>query len=347
MRQDQIDATANRYVYDVARRLPQSQKEDISRELHSLIDDMLEMQAAGEPTEQDFNAVLLKLGEPKKLANQYRDKNRYLIGPAYYDQYMLLLKIVLPCVFFGMMAASFVSAALALNSQSAATLTNWITFATANALASGFSGLFQGFAWVTVIFACIEYGTKKELNRTDSQELWNPANLPPVPSENAIIRRSKPIAGIIFTVVVIILFNFVPQLMGVYSMKNGFASIPIFDLQVLKQSLLFLNLCFIAGAAKELFKLLYGSYSTKIGLIILGLNAVTVCFTVLVFSNGAIWNPNFVQTFSAGQGTDLGNIDLHQIWSNLSTFFIAIVVFACALDSAVSLLKGIRADRTL
>lgn len=344
MKQDQINTTVNRYIFDVTRRLPQSQKEDISRELRGLIDDMLEAQAQGEPTEQDLNAVLLKLGEPKKLANQYRDKNRYLIGPAYYDQYLLLLKIVLRTVFFGMMVASFVNAALTLNFDSLSMEVNFVVLALVNGVISGFSGLFQGFAWVTVIFACIEYAAKKEPGKAASQGLWNPSTLPPVPSETAVIRKSEPIAGIILTVVVIILFNFAPQLMGAYSTKNGFASIPIFDLQVLNQSLLFFNICFAMGILRESCKLFFGRYSMKLAMIVLALNAVTVLLTVLLFSNTALWNPDFLRMFSTAQA-NLGSIDLHKIWSSLSVIFISIVVFASVLDFGVCLFKGNRADR--
>ena len=70
-----------RYVYDVVRRLPQSQREDISRELRTLIDDMMEERADSGKTEQEnAEEVLKELGSPFALAGKYRDSKKYLIG---------------------------------------------------------------------------------------------------------------------------------------------------------------------------------------------------------------------------------------------------------------------------
>ncbi len=338
MKQDNIAETVERYVYDVTRRLPQYQKEDISRELHSLIDDMLEAQTVDVPTEQDLHKVLVKLGEPKKLANQYREKKRYLIGPSYFDQYVMMLKIVLPCVFLGITVASFLNVALVTSSDYTSTAINYF--------ASAFSALFQGFVWVTIIFACIEYNAEKNPAKNIPQAPWNPSDLPQIPSNEAIIRKSEPIVGIVFTILIIILFNFAPQLMGVFSTTNGFSAVPIFDLQVLKISIPLFNLSFAVGAIREFFKLLYGRHSIKLAVIVLVLNVITVCLTVAVFSNGAIWNPNFVQSLSEGKITALpANFSLDIVWSNMNHLFIAIIVFATVIDSAVYLVKGIKADR--
>ena len=96
-----------RYVYDVVRRLPQSQREDISRELRTLIDDMMEERADSGKTEQEnAEEVLKELGSPFALAGKYRDSKKYLIGPAYYEQYWFVLKIVLIAVTVGMVIAS-------------------------------------------------------------------------------------------------------------------------------------------------------------------------------------------------------------------------------------------------
>ncbi len=333
---DSLEETAERYIYDVTRRLPRHQKEDISRELHGLIDDMLETQAGGSPTQKDLEKVLIKLGEPKKIANQYRDQKRYLIGPSYFEQYTALLKIVLPCVFFGITVASFLDIALVAGTDYSLTLTHYF--------ASVLSALFQGFTWVTLIFACIEYNSEKRPDKTAEPDQWNPADLPKIPSGQAVISRSDPIAGIVFTILVIILFNFAPQLMGVYSTANGFSSVPIFDLQVLKTMLPILNLCFAVGIAKEVFRLGFGKYSIRLAVIVLTADLLTVCLTVAVFSNGAIWNPDLLQSLSSNQIALPDGFDFYALWNNIGRLFIAIVVFANVLDSAVCFFKGFKAS---
>ena len=54
----------DRYIYDVVRRLPKDQREDIELELRALIDDML----GGAAEESEVAGVLQNLGKPADLA---------------------------------------------------------------------------------------------------------------------------------------------------------------------------------------------------------------------------------------------------------------------------------------
>ena len=80
-----------RYVYDVTRRLPENQREEVGKELQANINDML----PNDPTEEDIKKVLVELGEPRILASSYRQKPRYLISPEWMDDYFQTLKIVM------------------------------------------------------------------------------------------------------------------------------------------------------------------------------------------------------------------------------------------------------------
>ena len=73
-----------RYVYDVARRLPEKDREEVKKELRANIYDMLPENAGNEQVKK----VLYELGSPASLAEKYRQKPRYLISPAYYDEYV-------------------------------------------------------------------------------------------------------------------------------------------------------------------------------------------------------------------------------------------------------------------
>src|SRR5690625_1576554 len=86
----------NRYIYAVTQKLPQTQRKDIADELRGLIEDMLEERAGmGNINENMVEEVLLELGSPRKLADEYRGKKKYVIGPELFDTYILVLKIVL------------------------------------------------------------------------------------------------------------------------------------------------------------------------------------------------------------------------------------------------------------
>ena len=93
-----------RYIYAVTKRLPGKTREDVARELRTLIEDMLK-EWCGEvtPSDKDIRVVLTELGTPNELYEQYAgDGKRCLIGPPYYTTYVFVMKIVLICVAFGM-----------------------------------------------------------------------------------------------------------------------------------------------------------------------------------------------------------------------------------------------------
>ncbi len=80
------------YVHEVAKRLPEQNREDITLELRSTIEDML----PDDYNEGDVKSVLEKLGSPVSLANGYLDRPMHLIGPRYFDVYTTLLKMIIP-----------------------------------------------------------------------------------------------------------------------------------------------------------------------------------------------------------------------------------------------------------
>lgn len=95
----------DRYVYDVTRQLPEKQRDDVARELKTEILEMVDGEAKGKkPTKKHEYDVLLRLGRPSQLADSYRDRPRYVIGPEYYESYVELLKtllvVVLPIIAF-------------------------------------------------------------------------------------------------------------------------------------------------------------------------------------------------------------------------------------------------------
>ncbi len=83
-----------RYVYAVKKHLPADQKDDIGNEIRALILEQVSEDDAFEKIE----AVLKDLGSPRKLAYSYRNKNRSLIGPEYFELYLDVLKIALMIV---------------------------------------------------------------------------------------------------------------------------------------------------------------------------------------------------------------------------------------------------------
>jgi hypothetical protein len=92
----------DRYVNEVGRRLPANQRADVEREIRSLIEDEVadrldaaEEQGGSQPDgEATVLAVLQQFGAPGEMAAKYQAP-RYLIGPAMFPVYQIVLGIVL------------------------------------------------------------------------------------------------------------------------------------------------------------------------------------------------------------------------------------------------------------
>lgn len=172
-----------RYIYDVTRRLPENERGEIKRELEASITDML----PDNPSRQDITAVLTKLGSPRILAEQYRQKPQYLISPAMFDNYISVLKAVTAIV---AVVCGCIGVVLALSSGS-------IVQVISSGIAMAFEGALQTALWIMVGFVIAEKcGYKQE---------WKLEDLPQLPT-GIKISRSSSIAGMIMSVFLPVLF---------------------------------------------------------------------------------------------------------------------------------------------
>lgn len=312
----------NRYVYDVTRRLPEQQRTEIDKELRGLIADMLtERGSEAEPAMADVKAVLIELGDPAKLADNYRGSRRYLVGPGYFDKYVSVLKIVMGAVFIGISVALAVSYIF---NPPDSLLTALIKY-----ISSVFTAMLQVFAWVTGGFALAEYhhGSGSEL--TDSKTEWTPESLPDLPVKATLIPRSDALINIGFTVVFMAILNFAPELFGSISFSDGQLSslTPLFQLDILRSALPAVNVLYALSIVKEGFKLYYGKWTRNLAIGNILLNIVTIAVTALLFyPSAAIWNP------------DMSSV----MYNIIPRFFVYALGFGLVMDSIVSFFKATR-----
>ncbi len=322
-----------RYLYAVTKRLPKEQRDDIEKELSSLIEDMLaDKTAGGEPSQSDVEAVLLELGKPAELAAKYRGTKNYLIGPDYFGLYMMVLKIVLAAVAGGMTIALTIGFAAGARDDIFASIGGYFS--------TVISALFQAFGWVTVIFAVMQkYNAKIDKEDTD----WNPNELPEVPQEKARIKKSEPIAGIVFTVLAMLLFNAVPEVFGIHWFGEVHSYIPVFDLTVFRSMLPLINVVFALSIVKEIFRLIIEKYNLKLAVIITTINIISLLITLYVFASPAIWNADFITQIQAVQGFEMpADFDLAYHWSRVPWYFGCIAVFGFVVETLTMFVKGIR-----
>lgn len=184
----------DRYVYDVTRRLPEKDRDEVSKELKSNIYDML----AENADENEIREVLYKLGPPASLAEKYRQNPRYLISPAVYDDYVRVLKWILPLIGILTLCIGMIVGAIDAIKDG---MTDAVYFAKnimSTGISLGISATFQALLWTTIGFVIAERASTK--TDEDREPKWNIEDLPEVlPADKGKIPLSDSIAELILT----------------------------------------------------------------------------------------------------------------------------------------------------
>jgi hypothetical protein len=228
-----------RYIYAVTKHLPENKRQDVGRELESLIEETLaERSQDGQAADADTKAVLLELGRPAELAAKYDPHAKdALIGQPHFSVYLRVLKIVLLAVTLGMAIASLLEGVTGFEG-------NVFQFF-ASVLSNIWQGLLGAFAWVTIIFAVLyQKDVKLDFAAEDLDDL------PAVPEKRQQIKLSDTIVSFIFTILFLILFVVVPQVNLPLAWK-GSGLISIFNPEIL----IHLRWLFIAASAAAILNL--------------------------------------------------------------------------------------------
>jgi hypothetical protein len=325
----------DRYIYAVSRSLPAKQRADIEQELRGLIDDMLQKRVAGRPViDADIEAVLQELGPPQKLAASYRGSADCLIGPALFDMYWLVLRIVLSAVGLGIAIAFVVRAA------SGPADTVW-TLA-GDFLSSFFSALVSAFGSTTLAFALIErFGQPAGLQPGRGESAWRLKDLPPVPTSSMRIPRSDSIAAIVFTLIFLLVINIDIGLIGLYSGQAGaFQITPLFS-DVFASFLPWINLSLGISLLLESFKLILGRWNVWL----LAGSAVDKIISLYIglrlFADRAIFNADFFRDIDsllapAGKGLPANLPD------TICKVLTVLIIFGFCVNMLTYAWKGVR-----
>ena len=228
-----------RYIYAVTKHLPENKRQDVGRELESLIEETLaERSQDGQAADADTKVVLLELGRPAELAAKYDPHSKgALIGQPHFSVYLRVLKIVLLAVTLGMAIASLLEGVTGFEG-------NVFQFF-ASVLSNIWQGLLGAFAWVTIIFAVLyQKDVKLDFAAEDLDDL------PAVPEKRQQIKLSDTIVSFIFTILFLILFVVVPQVNLPLAWK-GSGLISIFNPEIMIR----LRWLFIAASAAAVLNL--------------------------------------------------------------------------------------------
>ncbi|HDX9650784.1 hypothetical protein COL68_17685 [Bacillus wiedmannii] len=315
------------YVEEVAKRLPEKNREDIILELRSTIEDML----PDDYNEDDEKRVLEKLGSPVSLANGYLDRPMYLIGPRYFDVYTTLLKMIIPIAaviaLIAMVAENFVG----YDGEQA--VLNVIL----NLIGKGIGEIIEVglhvFFWLTLVFAILERTDKDKGTEplTTSLKKWTAddlKNISYIPKKKAI-SKFEVFGGLMWTAIWATLYFYANHLVGVYSgTGSGLKFVaPTFNQDVLLQYWPIVVMIIVFEIAISLYKLVQGQWTKRlaIGNTILQI-AGTIVFIIIVV-NPHIFTDGFI-TFVANVFT----ISLEELKKWLIGGGILIYVLSAALN---------------
>jgi hypothetical protein len=279
-----------RYIYAVTQKLPEGQRVEIEKELRGLIEDMLEERLLdGQPTDQDVEAVLMELGDPEELADRYRGKPRYLVGPEMFGTYWTILKAVLFAVGIAMLVVFIIDS-----------LSNPFDIHKhlVKAMASFLTGSTQAFAWVTFIFGLAEYyGIQKDKLRARQGTPWKPSDLPPLPDTRIGIHRAEPIVSIVFIILFTALVSYSSDLAGIWFSNNEGPStvVPFFDQEVFRGFLPFVWVTAALSIVNETLKVIAGKWTIKQIALEVVTYIVQFLLILFMFSDSSVWNPQFLQ----------------------------------------------------
>lgn len=322
MKNDMID----RYIYAVTKRMNPKIREDVSKELYALVDDML-MERCGDaaPTEKDIRVVLTELGSPQELYAKYdEDSNQCLIAQPYYSAYKFVLKIVLTCVIAGLTMASLILQIMEPQ--------DWMT-AIGEYVVRVWDTALGMFAFLTILFAVFH---RKGVRLSEG---FNLDELPTVPQKKEEISRWECVAGIVFCVVFMVVFLAVPQIFSAVITETG-ECIPVFNVEVIRSHWYILALFALAGIVRETVKFWEKRYNSRVLAVTLAVDLGSAGLAAWWLLGDRVMNEKFLanmQTLFAGD-----KAFLIRIFENFNVLLLAVIAVALLGDMIETMFRTVR-----
>ena len=239
----------DRYVNEIARRLPRSKRADVREELRSALNDALDGRVEAEPSEEDVVALLEEFGRPAEVAASYSDASRYLIGPPLYPVFKLVVSVALPAL-AAVLVFSFALSLWADPSQ---------TSSLGAKLLALLGGIFQTsiltLGTIVLVFALLQ---RLDLDPADLQaeeEAWNPRDLPAVRDDD-LVGKGEALTSIVFAAVFMVVVNLFRDRLGLMLTPGQMV---LFN-HVLVDNLLWINISLLLGMALHTWLLWAGRW---------------------------------------------------------------------------------------
>lgn len=327
-----------RYVQEVGRRLPRSQREDVQDELRSLLQDMVEDRAQTKVEKADeaiIVDVLLEFGNPKEVAASYEPEKQYLIGPQLFPIFKMVVSIVTAVL------AALVLSGITLSVRSSDTfLQSWLSLII-NGVPDFIDSWLRSLTIIVIIFAILERTLPAEAfddEAYENEESWDPHKLPE-PDKSKEISRGESIFGIVFSIFILNLINFYPQHAGIFYFEESSLTVLVSLSDNFYDNLLpWLNLSLIASILIDLFKLYTGKKTQLVQLLDLGNTLFSAVVIYVLMTGGPIFGMNQAVLASQATGAEL-NVD---VITALSDTFNTLLELVLPIVFVITLLVAVK-----
>lgn len=301
-----------RYIHEVGRYLPGKNRADIQAELRSLLSDALEEEAGTEPSEAAVVEALKKFGSPRSVAAKYDPEGQYLIGPALFPLFSMIVWIVIAAVSGSLVLAWVVGYLMAGE-----------TINPFEAVGSLVSSIPAAVGWVVVVFYFLQ---RFDVRPDDEEEAWDPKSLPQVTPE-AEIKRFDRIISIIFETILLAIVTMFPERIGAYFFPGG----TFFGNPVLSQYILLVSLSLLVSIVLDIYLVWQGRWTTFNRLVLLATNLFSIVVLALLVQGHTTWLQahgvtNFTQAMEMLAQDVVANGQIVTMWAFWMAFTVALIV---------------------
>jgi hypothetical protein len=338
MKGEDIMDLIERYVHDVGWRLPAKQRDDIKKELKSLLMDALEARTGGkDATQEDVAAVLKEFGSPDAVAARYRG-DAYVIGPRLYPLYKTVLFIVLCALALGLAVSALVGNAFVPAPEGMALPWSRILQFFGGLISSGWGAI----GVVTVIFWGIERGIARESRKSGGKaDDWDPKKLPPVPKGKNGWKPSDSIVAAIFIVIGLIIFNGFPSIIAIYNQFDGqWQSVRILSNEALAVYLPLWNIGWTCSLALHMALLARRRFELGTNLAHIAIQLFGIAVAVVMMNGPALLNPQIAEFGFSEEAKMLSSI-VPILNAQLRWVFI-IIIAACLFEAGRGIYRIVR-----
>ena len=256
-----------RYLQEIGRRLPQKQRADILAELRSALMDTLDARG-GDPSEEAVVQVIKEMGAPQKVAASYHTEGQYLIGPALYPTFKLVLGIVFTAVIGAQLLAIMIAVGLSGEIFSLPEEFLGITNSLPSAL-----------GMVVIVFALLQYfgvNTEKE------EEVFDPRKLPALEGEDEPIKRGEQIFSIVMEVVLL-------AILSQFALGGGFIQRGLFENPVLNQYFFWVALSMVVSIVLDIWLLWQRRWQTTTRIAKIGTEVFSIVVLFILLQGHNTW----------------------------------------------------------